>query len=366
MHHMFPMVPYYRYNKAWDVARPLLRDTEIVWAWPAGRLPQPAEAPPSRTLGTIQARIVAIDQVAEGVRAYTLEPATEPPFPHYTPGAHISVQVAPGLVRPYSLTNAPRADGRYRIAIKREAEGRGGSRAAHESFSVGRVIEIGAPRNHFPLSNSDQRVQLIGGGIGVTPLLAMAEALHARGAEFSFHISAREPLLLPFSDELAAAPYADRVRLYFDHGSTPRKLMAGDLPRWSEGSALYLCGPRGFMAYVMERARDRGWPEHAMHTEHFVGVSVDRSANRPFTATLARSGLTLEVPADRSLLEVLQAHRQAVPASCVQGLCGTCVCKVMEGEVDHRDAVLSDEARKSGLMTPCVSRASGDRLILDL
>ncbi|MCK5771161.1 fatty acid desaturase [Algiphilus sp.] len=366
MHHMFPAVPYYRYNAAWKLAEPELRDHEIVWDWPVGPLHHPEASPlPSSEL-PLRARIVEAAQVSEAVRAYLLEPAEASPFPAYSAGAHIDVEVAPGHIRQYSLVGAPRADGRYRIGVKREDHGRGGSLAVHEGFAPGRVIRIGVPRNRFPLEEAAAGVVLVAGGIGITPLLAMADALHAKGTPFTLHACARSRGWLPFREELLASPFAEQLRVHLSDDPAAPRLCAADLPEWRAGQHMYLCGPEGFMAHVTELAGARGWPSDAIHTESFATAAKDAATEKPFTVTLARSGKRLQVPAESSLLEVLHAHNYPVPSVCTQGLCGTCSCTVIEGEVDHRDAVLSPEERQAGRMTTCVSRAVGEGLLLDL
>lgn len=365
MHHLFPTVPYYRYNRAWRAARPFLRDREIVWDWPIGPMHHPGDEPEPQRGETIKARVAKVDQVSGEVRAYTLEPAGECGFPTYSPGAHIDLHVAPGLVRQYSLTTPARRDGRYRIAVKREEDGRGGSRTVHERLTAGEIVDIGPPRNHFPLPETADRVLLLAGGIGITPLLAMAEALHERGAEFAFHVCARSRLALPFADELEQAPYQARLVFHLTDGDPDRRLCAQDLPEW-DGQEMYLCGPQRFMTHVIDLAAARGWPARAIHTESFTAERQAEIENKRFQVRLARTGKTLEVPAEHSLLDVLQEARLPVHAVCTQGLCGTCACTVLEGEVDHRDVVLSEEQRQHGTMTTCVSRAKGESLVLDL
>lgn len=366
VHHMFPAVPYYRYNAAWKLAEPELREHEIVWDWPIGPQRHPGEPRAPSSELPLRARVAEVAQVSEAVRAYLLEPAEGSLFPSYSPGAHIDVEVAPGRIRQYSLVSTPRADGRYRIGVKREDHGRGGSLAVHEGFAPGNVINIGVPRNQFPLKTDAASVTLVAGGIGITPLLAMADALHAQATPFRLHACARRRGLLPFSDELLAVPFSEQVRFHLGEDPVMPRLSAADIPAWSAGQHMYLCGPAGFMDHVTELASARGWPAGAIHTESFVTAASDAATDRPFTVTLARSGKCLEVPAERSLLEVLHAHNYAVPSVCTQGLCGTCSCTVLEGEVEHRDAVLSPEARQAGSMTTCVSRAAGDGLVLDL
>jgi ferredoxin-NADP reductase/fatty acid desaturase len=365
MHHLFPSVPWYRYHDAWLAARSRLATRETVWSWPVGRLAMPAAASDAAPR-TLRARIVDARAVSADVRAYELEPEAGL-FPPFEPGAHVDVHVAPGLVRPYSLCGSPADRARWRIAVKREDPGRGGSRAVHETFAAGLGIELGTPRNHFPLGVTAGRVHLVAGGIGLTPLLAMAEALHARGADFVLHVCARSAAALPFREELAAAPWAARVRIHLDDGAETQKLAAADLAPTGDEDEIYLCGPRPFMSWVIGVAESRGFAGERIHTESFVPAAVDPAGNRPFDAVLARTGRTLRVPAERSLLDVLQENRVAIAASCTHGVCGACATGVIDGEVDHRDSFFADGEKRSGRkMTPCVSRARGERLVLDL
>lgn len=370
MHHMFPAVPYYRYNAVWRLAEPAMREHEIVTGWPFGKLGHPAPAKPSTPASRwLTAEVSAVETVGEEVLSFTLRPVDSDRFPEHGPGAHIDVQVAPDKVRQYSLCGMPGDDRTYRIAVKREANGRGGSRAAHDNLQIGNRIRIGAPRNHFPLGKDHAEVLLVAGGIGITPLLAMAEALHAAGTPFRFHACARSERALPFDAAMRAAPYANQVQRHYDQEpeALAPPLSSRDIPLWRPGMALYMCGPQGFMAHVSSLAEGKGWPTAAIHSESFTNLASDATITaKAFDVVLARSGKTLHVPADRSLLDVLNAHRCAIPAVCTQGLCGTCTCKVKEGEVEHFDVVLQDADRRMGMMTTCVSRAKDSRLVLDL
>lgn len=368
MHHLFPTVPYYRYNDAWALAEPRLREHEIVWGRVFGERPHPSPIASTAGLGadTMEATIVAADAVGEGVKAYTLAPASAQPFPAFTPGAHIDVYLDDGIVRQYSLCEA--FDGQhYRIAVKREAAGRGGSRSLHAHWHVGRRVRIGRPRNLFALG-VHEAVVLVAGGIGITPLLAMAEALHQSGTNFVFHVCARAPDGQPFGTQLQEALYANHLRCHYDQapGTQNNPLTDVDLPEWQPGHAMYLCGPKGFMTHVQALAAQRGWPKDAIFTESFSASSPPTGVNKAFEVVLARSGRTLYVPDDASLLDVLNAAHCSVPAACTQGLCGSCVCTVLEGEIEHRDVALSQAARGAGQMTTCVSRAKGERLVVDL
>lgn len=371
MHHLFPAIPYYRYNAMWRLAAPTMRKHEIVSGWPFGKLSHPSKRTSADASSHwMTAEVIEAESVGDDLRAFTLKPVDRESFPDYAPGAHIDIEISPGLVRQYSLCRAPDGDGNYHIAIKREANGRGGSRAAHSLLQLGTRVSIGKPRNHFQLAQDHREVLLVAGGIGITPLLAMAEALNTAGTPFRFHVCARTKQTLPFAEHLSTAPYAKQVHRHFDHEANTihaEPLSSNDIPDWKLGMALYLCGPQSFMTYVTGLAEGKGWPMSAIHTESFNNSSADiGSPKNPFDVVLFRSGRTLHVPADRSLLEVLNDHRCGIPAVCMQGLCGTCTCMVREGSVDHRDVVLDEADRRAGAMTTCVSRANGERLVLDI
>ncbi len=372
MHHLFPGVPYYRYNQAWNATRNALeRERELVWSWPVGKLTHPAPQPPSssRHSGLLKARVTSVERVSPDICAFTLEPVDAASFPAYEAGAHIDLHLPGQVIRQYSLCSALRADGRYRIAVKREDAGRGGSVAVHATLVEGAEISISYPRNHFALESGARSVVLVSGGIGITPMLAMAETLEQKGTPFQFHVCARTQSICPFSDELAEASYRDRVKFHFDDGTGLEGPISPQmLGNWMPGTALYICGPAGFMRHVSDTAIAQGWPTSDIHTESFSAPQiVGAESNQPFEAVLRQSGFSVEVPADKSLLDVLTEHKipDAV-AVCTQGLCGSCALKVVEGEVEHRDVVLSQAQRDAGYMTACVSRATGKKIIIDV
>ncbi len=373
MHHLFPGVPYYRYNDAWKTSRALLEsDNEIVWSLAAGKLAMPKslnDKLPAASLQTV--RIAKIEQVSPEVKAFTLVAANaDTPLSPYSPGAHLDLHIAPGLIRQYSLCTAPRTDGNsYCIAIKKEAGGRGGSVAAHDQLSVGDEIRVSVPRNHFKLDYDKKgRVILISGGIGITPLISMAEYLSMQGRSFNLHACARSEAAMPFGKALSAAPWTrNTLHTHFDDGAADQLIQPSDLGPWTEGDQLYICGPAGFMSHIHKMAELLGWPEEAIRTESFVATELDNSKNKPFEVVLRKSGVSLEVPANKTLLDILQESRiSAAVAVCTQGICGSCKLKVYAGEIEHRDVVLSGAERESGYMTACVSRSAGGRLVLDI
>jgi vanillate O-demethylase ferredoxin subunit len=360
MHHLFPMVPYYRYNGAWKLSQDYLKDEGIIWDVPVGTRKMPEQLPTEASNGLIDVQIVRTELVAEDVLACEFAACSGADLPAFEAGAHIDVHITQQLVRQYSLTGLA-SQGNYAIAVKLEADGRGGSKRLHAEFAEGKRVRISKPRNLFALQADDSYSVLVAGGIGLTPILAMANELHGSQRPFELHIAARSEAALPFSSLLNTGAWSDQVKQYLDDV----RLSAADLPRYRDGARLYLCGPQGFMDAVKQMAAEQGWPTEAVLFEAFTS-DVDNSNNQPFTVSLSRSGLDLEVPADQSLLDVLQANQVKINASCLQGFCGTCRCKVQQGDIEHRDQYLSDDERSAGEMTACVSRAAGEHLVLDL
>ena len=367
LHHLLPSIPHYRYHDAWQLARTLF-DTSVIPT--RGVVTRPRDVVMPELAGTMlhRARIVRMRKVAKDVRAFELEPMEGETFPPVEAGAHIDFHIAPGLVRTYSLCNAPGTQDRYVIAVRKDKNGRGGSKEMHRRFFEGEVVTIGAPRNHFPLAADTQRAVLVAGGIGVTPLLSMAHALHAAGTPFTLHICARDKDAVPFGAELAEFPFAQNVEVHLDGADgQPVLPTVAALGTWTPGAMLYVCGPAPFMAAVMKKAKALDWPAEALKSESFAPSAPDYGDKRAFSVVLARSGKTLEVGAGESLLDILELNDARVPYSCVQGVCGSCVTPVLSGVPEHRDAILTDEERASNSkMCVCVSRAKSDRIVLDL
>ncbi|MEV6063003.1 PDR/VanB family oxidoreductase [Nocardia asteroides] len=307
------------------------------------------------TAAVIRARTLATPDIV----VLDLAPADDGAFPTYTAGAHIDVRLDSGLVRQYSLCGPP-GSGFYRLAVLNVADSRGGSRAMH-ALAVGDQVRISAPRNHFPLVTARRHV-LIAGGIGITPLLAMLLELERSGADYILHYSARSRRRAAFLAELSANP---RVRFHFDDEDPALLLdVARDLGDPLPETAVYVCGPDGFLDYVTGKAVALGWPRQALHTERFgAGPPV---AGAGFTVRLSSTGAEYLVPADRSVLDVLLEHGVEAPFSCGQGICGECVVRVLAGEPDHRDDVLTEGERADGQFTTCSSRAHSPTLDLDL
>lgn len=315
----------------------------------------------------IEVIIRAMRLEAEGILGLELVAADGTDLPPFEAGAHIDLHLPNGLIRQYSLCNDPRERHRYRIAVLRDAASRGGSQAVHELLRIGQRLSISAPRNLFALDEQAPRSLLLAGGIGITPLLSMAWRLQALGADFALHQCVRSAKLAAFAERLASAPFAARAHLHCDDGSTEQKL---DLPALLAAepadSQLYVCGPNGFMEYVLDTARAQGWAEDRLHREYFAAPEAE-SGGGAFTLRIASSGLELQVPEDRTALEVLEDAGFDIPVSCGQGICGTCLTRVVDGQPEHRDLFLSDEEKaRNDQFTPCCSRSRSACLVVDL
>lgn len=293
---------------------------------------------------------------------------TDGKLPSFEPGSHIDVHIELGLIRQYSLCNAPDDGERYVIGVLRDPQSRGGSVAIHEHLREGSRVGISAPRNHFPLQVGSRSL-LLAGGIGVTPMLCMAQALHAAGTEFALHYCARSRSKAAFLDRLESGPFRDKVHLHFDDGTEAQKLNIAQLLKGAAAreEEVYVCGPSGFIDWVCQAADHAGVAKQRVHFEYFSAKSFDTSKDGAFDVKLASSGQVFHIPADRSVSSVLLEAGIDIYTSCEEGTCGTCVTRVLEGEVEHRDVFLTDEEHASGdQFTPCCSRARSALLVLDL
>lgn len=287
-------------------------------------------------------------------------------LPAFEAGAHVDIHVAPGLVRQYSLCGDPAEVSVYRLGVLKDPASRGGSVAVHESLHEGREVQISAPRNLFPLAPDACRSILLGGGIGITPMIAMAHALHRQGADFELHYCGRSRSRSAFLDELAKTPFAARVVTHFDDESAAQRLdLAAVLGNGSAGTHMYTCGPSGFMDWVIAGARQQGYDEAHIHKEYFQ-VEVDASGGG-FEVVAARSNKTVQVAEGQTILDALAQVGIKIDISCEQGVCGTCMCEVLEGEPDHRDVYFTDEEKAANdQILVCCSRAKTNKLVLDI
>lgn len=288
-------------------------------------------------------------------------------LPRFTAGAHIDVQIGDGLVRQYSICNSPSEDQRYVIAVLHDANSKGGSRALHEVTREGDRLAISPPRNHFPLVPARKSL-LLAGGIGVTPILCMAEHLSATGAAFEMHYCTRSQRYTAFRERIADARFARQVQFHYDDGPAEQRL---DLPSvlgaGGHGTHLYVCGPKGFIEAAVATARAQGYPENTLHREYFSAATPRPDANAAFQIIMASTGSAYVVPHNKTIVEILRESGIKMETCCNEGVCGACLTTVLAGEPDHRDSFLSDEERTQGnQITPCCSRAKSNVLVLDL
>lgn len=322
--------------------------------------------PQGAAVARLEVRVHALAWEAAGITSFELRDPAGADLPPFAAGAHIDVHVKPGCVRQYSLCNDPAERHRYVIAPQREENGRGGSIALHDTTRVGDLVAISAPRNNFPVVAGARRHLLLAGGIGVTPMMAMIAELERARADYRMYYCTRSPERTAFLERLAPLIASGRVVLHHDGGDPARGLDLRELLREPEpGTHLYYCGPTGFM----NAARDASshWPAETVHFEYFTPPPEAGAAapDRPFTIRLARSGVDLPVPADKTIVHVLRENDVFIETSCENGVCGTCLTRYLAGEPEHRDYVLDESDRKEFVMV-CCARAKSDVLTLDL
>lgn len=315
----------------------------------------------------LELRVVSAVPLTPRIRAFEFAAADGSALPPFTAGAHIDVELGNGEERSYSLYNDQGETHRYAIAVLREQAGRGGSAWMHDVLREGDVLRASPPANNFKLSESGERHILVAGGIGITPILSMAARLQALGRDYTLHYCAREPAEAAFADETRRR-HGARAHFHYDGGDPARGLDAAALLKNRPTAAhVYVCGPAGLIRAAREAGKD--WPMGTVHYELFKGTEADTSArvsNQPFEIVLKRKGVTLNVPADKSILDVLKAEGLRIKTLCREGVCGTCRVEVLSGAVDHRDDCLDDSDRETAMQV-CVSRAMpGETLVLDL
>jgi vanillate O-demethylase ferredoxin subunit len=311
------------------------------------------------------------EREAENIFLFEFQRADGGQLPPFTAGSHIDVHVRPGLIRQYSLCNHPDERHRYQLGVLQTADSRGGSKGMHEDLHVGQTVLISEPRNLFELEPTARHSLLFAGGIGITPILSMADILSDQQQPFSLFYFARSKASAAFLKRIGKANYHPNIQCQFDDDIDQARLDVRALLGSPEsGKHLYICGPGGFMDFVLGVARDLHWPAENLHREYFSAPAsdgVEGQANDQFEIQLASTGQVLEVGSQQTVTDVLLAAGIEVPVSCQQGICGTCVTTVLEGVPDHRDFYLSDrEKAANDQFTPCCSRAKSMRLVLDL
>ena len=326
---------------------------------------------PISTNALLQVQIAAKTWLADDIAGFELVPLSGDELPTFEAGAHIDVHVPGDLVRQYSLYDPAGLQSSYRIGVLRDPQSRGGSVKLVDSVHAGDVLTISTPRNHFALHSgqSDQSI-LFAGGIGITPILCMAQQLARAGSAFELHYCGRSLSRMAFVERLQTAHFGEesQVHVHADDGVPEQQLDARSaIGAPSSDKHLYVCGPNGFMNHILQTARELGWDEGHLHREYFGAEPIETSGDAPFEIEIHRSGEVIVVAADQSAAHALLDAGFSLPLSCEQGVCGTCMTKVLAGQPDHRDLYLTDDERAGNdCFMPCCSRAKTSRLVLDL
>jgi len=316
------------------------------------------ETPENLTL-----RIDRKEEIASGIWLFELRRADGGELPAFTAGAHITLRVPNGMLRKYSLCNDPAERERYVVAVKRENPGRGGSNSLIDKSKTGDAVAVTGPVNDFGLPPRAQDFLFIAGGIGITPIMAMIRQVQTEGKKFRLYYCARAPEATAFLNELSAPEFQGKVVIHHDQGDPSRAFDFWPvLEERKNREHLYCCGPRPLMEAVRDMTGH--WSSAAVHFEAFSDAETHKPDDTPFQVKLVRSGDVVEVPTDKTILEVLRGKGLDVPSSCESGTCGTCRTKLLDGEADHRDLVLAEHERASNIMI-CVSRAKSPLIVID-
>lgn len=304
---------------------------------------------------------------AHNMASFELADPNGAELPAFSPGSHIDVALPGGLVRQYSLCNSSLERNRYVIGVWKDANSRGGSVAMHESVNVGDTLQVSPPRNRFRVPRNTKRALLIARGIGVTPILSIADYLKAQNIPFELHYV--YALMSPgsFDTMISESKFAENTKFYREATEDNQLLdPASILTSQPEDTQLFICGADWWMDPLVNLAKQKGWGEERIHVERFTAKVAAAALDKVFEVKIASSGKVFKIPGDKTVTAFLEENGIKIPTSCEQGMCGTCKVKALEGEIDHRDKRLSEEQRKEGYFLACVSRAKGDLLVLDL
>ncbi|MFD1384143.1 PDR/VanB family oxidoreductase [Rhodanobacter aciditrophus] len=288
-------------------------------------------------------------------------------LPTYQPGAHIELQLPSGLRRQYSLCKLPTTGKEYEIAVLLDPFSQGGSEELHR-MKEGDALKCFTPQNHFLLSNPRVPALLMGAGIGVTPLIPMAQMLKKAGTDFQFHYSAKNPESAAFYEALQQSAFVDKMTFHFSERQRIdlKKVLGGADPKMH----IYVCGPSAYIEAVLDTAMAMGWSSEKLHREFFSGkrsASMDEALKESFQVKVASTGEVFDVEPGVSITQALEMNGVDIPVSCEEGWCGTCMTRLLEGVPDHRDTFLSDAERLEGkIIMPCCSGSRSDLLVLDL
>ncbi len=323
-----------------------------------------------KQMDKLQLRVAQIWPQAGGIKGFELVSPSGGALPGFSAGAHLVIHLPNGLTRQYSMCNDPSETHRYELGVLKANDGRGGSAFMHDMVKAGDLLNVDAPRNNFDLKPDAQTYILIAGGVGITPLLAMGRQLNRLGRHYRLFYCTRSAETTAYRELLSGTDFAGKITFVHDGGDPKQGLdveaLLRDVP---QNGRVYCCGPAGLMAAV--RAAAAHWPVERVHFEAFSADPAAKPAasggDQAFEIELASSGKVLTVAVGTSILDVLRDQGIAIPSACEEGICGTCIVTVLEGQPDHRDQILTDEEKAAGdCITVCCSRAQSARLKLDL
>ncbi|MCJ8163019.1 PDR/VanB family oxidoreductase [Acinetobacter zhairhuonensis] len=307
-----------------------------------------------------------IHQLTPSIRAFELVSTSGSALPRFEAGSHIDVHLKNGLIRQYSLSNCSSEQNRYVIGVLQDENSRGGSRCMHNDYHEGDVLSIGQPRNLFALHPNTKTAVLFAGGIGITPILSMAYRLKAQNIPFELHYFVRTHEMIAFYGNLTTH-FPDQVHFHIQDQDETQCNMQQVLQQPTSDKHLYVCGPTGFMQFVMQSAETAGWQTEQLHQEHFVAQQSKHENDEAFTVEIAGTGRRIEIHPEQTVTQALLEHGFDVPVSCEQGICGTCITRVVSGTPDHRDMFMTDEERAlNNQFTPCCSRSKSKNLVIEL
>lgn len=310
-------------------------------------------------------QIKSISDLTPSIRSYELVAEEGGELPMFTAGSHIDVILENGLTRQYSLSNCDSERHHYVIGVLNDLHSRGGSSFIHDQLKIGDRVHISEPRNLFPIHQNTNQAILFAGGIGITPILSMAYNLKRRRVPFKLYYFVKDEPSIAFR-EILKKYFSEEIHFHIDSDSNQHIDIGDVLGKPALNQQLYVCGPNGFMDFIFKTAEKYQWSNDHLHKEHFSANSIDY-CNSDFSIKIASTGQLIEIAVDESVTEALEKNGFSIPVSCEQGICGTCLTNVIEGEPDHRDMLLTDEERASNkVFTPCCSRSKSKILVLDL
>jgi vanillate monooxygenase ferredoxin subunit len=288
-------------------------------------------------------------------------------LPAFSAGSHLDVTGPTGIMRQYSLCNSASERNRYVIGVWKDANSRGGSKALHFDVKVGDTLQVGTPRNRFRVPRATKRAVLLARGVGVTPMLSIADYLKSQQIPFELHYVYQLMSPEAFRQFIAASNFEENTKFYIEAREQNQLIdPAAILAAQPEDSHLFICGCDWWQDPIIKLAHEKGWPDERVHVERFTSKLAAAKLDKVFDVKIASTGKVYKIPGDKTVAAFLEEKGVKIPTSCEQGACGTCKVKVLEGEVDHRDKRLTPEQKAEGLFLACVSRAKGDLLVLDL